>query len=102
MKKFLDAAHAAAGDTARFMTGQLRHHALNHGWDADVVANTHVVFEDNKFSTHIHPDYVDRAFVHEFGNESNRPTAVIRKFLNNDATSKQAFMISMNNHWKKA
>ena len=101
MKRLVDAAQRATQDTARFMTMQLRHSALNNGWDSDVVDNIYVVHKDGKFSTHVHPDYSDRAFVHEFGDENRRPTAVMRKYANDPEISKQAFATSMSKHWGK-
>lgn len=100
MKAIVKAAHKAANDTARLMTAQLRHHALNAGWDNDVVENMSVVHENGKFSTKIHPDYQERAFLHEYGNSANRPKATIRKYANDPQVAKQAFTMSMSKHWK--
>lgn len=100
MKKIARTSQKAANDTARFMTSQLRHHALNDGWDEDVVNNMSVVYENSKFSTKIHPDYQDRAFVHEYGDTQTRPKATIRKYANDPVMAKQAFTMAMNNHWK--
>lgn len=101
MKKLLAASQRAQQDTARYMTRQLRNSALNAGWDADVVQNLHVVNEDGKFQTKVHPDYADRAFVHEFGNETTRPTAAIRKFGNDGDAYDKAFMVSLKMRWKQ-
>lgn len=100
MKAIVQAAQKAAKDTARFMTAQLRHHALNAGWDEDVVAHMDVVHENGKFSTKIHPDYQERAFLHEYGDGKSRPKATIRKYANDPEMAKQAFTMAMNNHWK--
>lgn len=100
MKKIVQAAQKARQDTARFMTAQLRHHALNAGWDEDVVAHMSVVHEDGKFSTKIHPDYQARAFDLEYGTPNSRPKATIRKYANDPQMAKKAFTASMSNHWK--
>jgi hypothetical protein len=82
ISKVKEAIQKSTGDVASSLTTKLRESALEHGWDRDVVANLHVVHNNGSFDVHVHPDYKDRAFVHEYGNESVRPTAVIRKFSN--------------------
>ena len=66
--------------TASQLTNQLRNHASENGWHPSVVANMHVTYDGSEYKVKIHPDYVDRAFVHEYGNENKKPTAAIRKF----------------------
>lgn len=89
----------ASNDTAQFMTRQVRHRALNDGWDKDVVANLHVVHENGKFSARVHPELADRAFVHEFGDENTRPNATLRKFSNDNKVTKSAFMANLNKRY---
>lgn len=101
MKKLANTIHKAKQDTARFMTQQLQQHVLQHGWDADVAAHLQVTHKDGKLTTEVHPDYADRAFVHEFGNESTRPTAAIRKYANTPAVAERAFGMLFQHHWKK-
>lgn len=101
MKKLANTLHKAKQDTARFMTQQLQQHVLQHGWDADVAANLHVVHKDGRLVTEVHPNYADRAFVHEYGNETQRPTAAIRKYANNSITAEKAFGMLFEHHWKQ-
>ena len=96
------ASHKAANDTASFMTHQLRQSALQHGWDRDVVENTSVEYGGNKFTIKVHPDYSARAFVHEYGSETQRPTAVFRKYVNNTSVAQGALVFRMNEHYKAA
>ena len=100
MKKLLEASHKAKQDTAAYMTAQLRRQALHNGWDADVVSTLHVTHADGKFAAQVHPDHADRAFVHEYGNETVRPTATIRKFMNDPENVNSAFMVTLNRRWK--
>lgn len=83
------------------MTAQLRRQALHSGWDADVANTLHVSHVDDKFVVNIHPKHADRAFVHEYGDEDVKPTAAIRKFMNNPKNAEDAFMVTLNNHWKE-
>lgn len=69
--------------TAKELTSELRERASANGWDKEVVDNMHVEYTDKKMKVNIHPDYAERAFKHEFGTETTRPSAVIRK-LGND------------------
>jgi hypothetical protein len=100
VKKLLEATQKAAKSTAGFMTMQLRQSALQHGWDSDVVAHLHVVHEDGKFKTHVEPEYADRAWVHEYGTEHIRPTAVLRKYSNNPKVAKEALWHSISHHYE--
>lgn len=91
MKQFTEAIHKAAADAAVHMTANLRASALEHGWHSDVVNNLHVGYSEGHFSLNIHPDYQDRAFVHEYGNEHSRPTAVLRKYEHQIGDSSKIF-----------
>lgn len=75
--------HNLKHQTAQELTSELRERALASGWDKDVVDNIRVEYKDQKMGVHVHPDYADRAFKHEFGSVNSQPTAAIRK-LNND------------------
>lgn len=96
------ASNKASQDTASFMTHQLRLSALQHGWDRDVVENTHVEYSGKKFTVKVHGDYADRAFVHEYGSETQRPTAVIRKYTNDTAVAEGTLVSQINEHYKAA
>lgn len=91
MKHSLEAVHNAATDTAAFMTSELRRSANEHGWHPDVVSNMHVQYDNEEFKVHVHPDYQDRAFVHEHGTAGQPPTSVIHKYSHNSENAKQIF-----------
>lgn len=101
MKKLLEATQKAKQDTAQYMTAQLRQHAIQNGWDADVANTLQVAHENGKFVAKVHPDYADRAFVHEYGTETVRPTATIRKFMNDPHVINNAFMVTLDRRWKE-
>lgn len=84
------------------MTQQLRRSALQHGWDSDVVEHLHVTHEKGSFKTYVDPEFADRAWVHEYGNEHVRPTGVIRKYSNNARTAKEALWESIKHHYGEA
>lgn len=101
MKKLIEATQKAKQDTARYMTAQLRNHAIQNGWDADVADTLQVTHENGKFVAKVHPDYSDRAFVHEYGDENVKPTATIRKFMNDPKVVNDAFMVTLDKRWKE-
>jgi glucose/arabinose dehydrogenase len=101
VKKLLEATQKAKQDTARYMTAQLRKQAVHSGWDPEVASTLHVAHEGGKFTAKVHPDYADRAFVHEYGDENVKPTAAIRKFMNDPKHTNDAFMVTLNNRWKE-
>lgn len=95
MKKLASAISKAAQDTAHFMQREIRHSARIHGWDEDVVRNTFVSYKDGKFSVSVSDSHADAAFVHEYGDESNRPTSVLRRY-DHDNRAGTAFVKSLN------
>lgn len=96
-----DAFDKAFHDTANDMTEELRNNALSSGWHKDVVNNMSVKYSENDgFVVDIHPDYSERAFIHEFGSPGNTPTAVIRKFKNKDSKSESKFFTHLDRHSK--
>jgi hypothetical protein len=98
LRSILNNIHKASHDTAQFIEGQIRQSALDHGWDSKVVENTHVRFHDNKFSVYVHDKYVGNALTHEYGNETSRPTAVIRKYDNNPTGAGANFIQNLEKH----
>lgn len=92
MKHFIDAAHNAAHSTAAFMTADLRSHAYHAKWDGNVINNMHVMYDGKSFSTQVHPDHHAGALFHEYGDETTRPTAVIRNFGNDTRQAERAMI----------
>lgn len=88
----------AAYDTAAFMTADLRERALSSGWHPDVVNNMHVEFGDEGFKVNIHEDHQEKAWIHEYGSESSRPTALLRKYANDHSDAKSMFMNNVAYH----
>lgn len=76
----------------------MRESALAHGWDKNVVENTHVRFHDNKFNVYVHDKYVGDALTHEYGNETTRPTAALRKYGTNPAGAGKNFIENLGKH----
>jgi hypothetical protein len=97
VKHLLAAVEKAAQDTAHYMQREIRNSAREHGWDDKVVHNTHVDYKDGEFNVNVPKKYANQAFVHEFGSSATRPTAVIRKYENNN-TAGAAFTKSLNRH----
>lgn len=99
MKKLKAAVNRATEDAAVYMTAELRNNALEHGWHPEVVSSMSVVHNSGSYHVQIHPDYQDRAFVHEFGDENTPPTAAIRKYSSSNGQQK-AFMTLFNKHYR--
>lgn len=102
MKSILNNINKAAHDTAQFVESQIRQSALDHGWDEKVVENTHVRFQNNKFNVYVHDKYVGDALTHEYGNETKRPTAVIRRYSTTPAGAGENFIKSLGKHMGKS
>jgi hypothetical protein len=96
----IEALEKAAHNAASYMTTDLRHRALEAGWHPEVAGNLNVTFDGKSFTAHVHPDYKERAFEHEFGSETQRGTAVLRKFANQHADGERSFMLNFHNHMR--
>lgn len=91
MKHILDALDSATELTAKRLTAGLRRSAYQSGWTPEVTRNLSVKHDGKGFDVSIPDEYKEKAMDHEYGNESSRPTAVIRKFKNHNMDSKAFF-----------
>jgi hypothetical protein len=82
MIDFKSAVAKAGVDTARSLTMDLHASAIEHGWHPDIARHLSVNFDGKN----LHVNYPDHVKSHienlEYGTETQRPTAVIRKFKN--------------------
>lgn len=95
MKTLVEAALKAAEDTAVVLTHGVRDSAVSHGWDDGIVSNMAVSYSNNSYSVDIHPEVEPLAMDKEFGTETSRPTAAIRKYGNDLSKAEQAFIRSL-------
>jgi hypothetical protein len=98
MKHLRDAIEKAAHDTAAYVTADLRHSAREHGWDEEVVSNMRVQHGEDGYKVMVPDDLKDRAFVHEFGDESSAPSAVIRKYSNDHSVAAHVMLKNIEKH----
>lgn len=98
MKRYKEAVINAAHDTAGYMTQQLRHSALQHGWKPEVAESLSISYKDDNFHSSSTPEHESAAWKHEYGDEHTRPTAVQRKFGGNADHLDSAFLISLERH----
>lgn len=92
MNDYLKAVRRAANQTTAFATAEVRQRALSAGWDEDVAEGTAIQFTNKGFSSNVEQSVQDRAFVAEFGNEEQLPTAVLRKYDNDSETTQEMFL----------
>lgn len=100
MKLYLDAIHKATDDMAEHMSGQLRLAAIKDGWEPEVANGLSISVQNGEPHYSLGTTHKDRAFVHEFGNETQRPKATVRKFLNNSTDATAVFAASAIKHSK--
>lgn len=83
MSDFLKATQEAAELASYNMTARLRKTAYEHGWNSDITRNTVVTYDqDNGYSVVFDDAVKHDAMNLEYGTETIRPTAVIRKYQN--------------------
>jgi hypothetical protein len=85
MIDFKSAVAKAGVDAARSLTMDLYDSAIEHGWHPDIARHLSINFDGQ----HLRVNYPDHVKSHienlEYGTETQRPTAVIRKFKNRSA-----------------
>lgn len=82
MKKYLSAVTNATHDIAKFMTYDLRSVAVREGWEPEVASGLSISYDGNKFAYNLGDQFSEQAFNHEFGTETTRPKATVRRYLN--------------------
>lgn len=82
---------AATHDSAKVMTTEVRHHAIQQGWEPEVASGISIKYDGEKLNYDLGSDHRDRAFVHEFGNENQPPKATIRRYLSDLSGVKDVF-----------
>jgi hypothetical protein len=98
VKHILEAIDRAAQDAAAYMTFDVRRSARSHGWSPEEASSLRVRYSDNDFGIHAEGSHAEKALTKEFGTESSRPTAVMRKYGNNPGKSEAIFMRQLNKH----
>jgi len=92
VEKFLKVLDKAAIASTDHMTKQVRNRAEDAGWDKEVVQSTAVVYDGGKFSAKIEGPASDKGFVHEFGDQTSPPTAILRQYGNDPQAASDAFL----------
>lgn len=80
MQNLLDAFDRASNDAALYMTADLRRKATERGWSREVVNAMRVVRKGGDFIVKVPAALADQAWVHEYGDPDNTPTATIRNY----------------------
>ena len=80
------------------MSAHLRNEARSSGWPDHIVSNLHVRHNDGKFTVHAHPDHYQEVMDLEYGTPSRQPSAVIRKFSNDQRLSSNFLVKRMFHH----
>ena len=86
---------AASRSATSKVTRDLRTYLIESGWSAEAASAVSVIYtETDGFSVKITGQHKQTAETLEYGNESMRPTAAIRKYFNDRS--------SFEHHYKKA
>lgn len=98
MKHFPDAISKAASDTARYMTADIRRSARQHGWADHEISAISVSYDGKAFNASLEGEHASAAWDREYGTETQRPTAVLRKYSNNPGKAEAVFMKQLSKH----
>lgn len=94
MKHVIDSLDDAAAITASKLTAGIRRTAHESGWAPHVANSLSVHYRGGKFDVSIPEEHADEAWKYEYGSETRRPTAVLRKYQYGNADSK-AFLSTL-------
>jgi hypothetical protein len=95
MKNVLKHLPQAAAEAARSMTYDLRNSALDHGWHPEVANSLYIVHDGSEFKVHVPKKHKQTVHELEYGTETQRPTAVLRKFNNRPEYMEKALLKSL-------
>lgn len=74
--------HNASRNAAQVLTRDLRNYLVSLGWPAQAASAVSIDYEMNDFTVDISGPHADDANLFEYGSQSVRPTAAIRKYFN--------------------
>ena len=92
MKHIHSAIHEASKHTSRYLTGELRKEAKASGWPRHIAANMGVTYGPDGFESHVHEKHYKEAHKLEYGTETTRPTAAVRRSANRTQEAEQFFV----------
>jgi hypothetical protein len=92
MANFFDELTKAGEEAAFVITENLRSYLISSGWPADAANSVQIVRNGSSFTVKYEGPNVAEAQLLEFGSESIRPSASIRKFLNSEASLMSTYM----------
>jgi len=95
MKHVLKHFPQAVAEAARSMTYDLRNSAIEHGWHPDIANSIHITHNGSEFKVHVPKKHKQTVHELEYGTETQRPTAVLRKFNNRPEYMEKAFLKSL-------
>lgn len=94
-KSIVEAGRKAAVTTATYMTADVRHSAMKQGWDIETASNTNIMYDGTEVKVHIDAGFESQAMDLEYGTESSRPTAVLRKYGNRTQDAEKVFLSAL-------
>lgn len=96
INQHLKKADRALSQTEIKLTDALRTYLQSAGWDSEAASAVGLTYEDGQFSfSFIEGKAGERAATLEYGNEDQRPTGAIRKFLNDDKTIQTIYLAEL-------
>lgn len=76
--------------TAAMSVG-LQSNAHADGWDPNIASNMQVKFHDGKMTAELPEEHSDQAHTYEYGTETQRPLATVRKYANRVSNQNEMF-----------
>jgi hypothetical protein len=88
----------ASKEAAYEITLRLNEHLISSGWPEAAAKSVQVVRTNSAFDVKYEGDSSESAMALEYGNEQQRPTSAVRKFLNNDTLLHEIYFNSLEKH----
>lgn len=94
-KAFLGKADRAIEETASELSSLLKDSLTSAGWPYDAAMSVRLFYTGERFDYTFEGPDAEAAKTLEFGNESARPTAEVRKFLNKNEIIEKTYVANL-------
>lgn len=88
----------ASKEAAVLITSDIHNYLVNAGWPAEAAYSVQVTYDNSGFGFVFEGSGAEKADVLEYGSESERPTAAIRKYFSQSEKPNDLLMKRLESH----
>lgn len=88
----------ASKEAAVLITTDIQNYLVNAGWSAEAAYSVQITYDASGFGFKFDGSGADKASVLEYGSESERPTAAVRRYLSQSDKPNDILMKRLESH----